>query len=45
MVDLKGQYEDIKESVNTSVLDVIESAAFINGPKVHEFQFRKLSWR
>ena len=38
MVDLKGQYEDIKESVNTSVLDVIESTAFINGPKVHEFQ-------
>ncbi len=38
MVDLKGQYEDIKDSVNTSVLDVIESTAFINGPKVHEFQ-------
>jgi len=38
MVDLKGQYEDIKESVNTSVLDVIESTAFINGPQVHEFQ-------
>ena len=38
MVDLKGQYEDIKDSVNTSVIDVIESTAFINGPKVHEFQ-------
>ncbi len=38
MVDLKGQYEDIKESVNSSVLEVIESTAFINGPKVHEFQ-------
>ncbi len=38
MVDLKGQYEAIKESVNSSVLDVIESTAFINGPKVHEFQ-------
>ena len=38
MVDLKGQYEAIKESVNTSVLNVIESTAFINGPKVHEFQ-------
>lgn len=38
MVDLKGQYEDIKDEVNTSVIDVIESTAFINGPKVHEFQ-------
>ncbi len=38
MVDLKGQYEVIKESVNTSVLDVLESTAFVNGPKVHEFQ-------
>lgn len=38
MVDLKGQYEAIKESVNASVLDVIDSTAFINGPKVHEFQ-------
>lgn len=38
MVDLKGQYEQIKEQVNTSVLDVIESTAFINGPEVHAFQ-------
>ncbi|MBT8272296.1 MAG: DegT/DnrJ/EryC1/StrS family aminotransferase [Bacteroidia bacterium] len=38
MVDLKGQYEHIKEKVNSSVLEVIESTAFINGPKVHEFQ-------
>ncbi|NND24413.1 MAG: DegT/DnrJ/EryC1/StrS family aminotransferase [Flavobacteriaceae bacterium] len=38
MVDLKGQYEHIKDEVNTSVIDVIESTAFINGPKVHEFQ-------
>jgi UDP-2-acetamido-2-deoxy-ribo-hexuluronate aminotransferase len=38
MVDLKGQYEDIKERVNTSVLNVIESTAFINGPEVHSFQ-------
>lgn len=38
MVDLKGQYEDIKETVNSSVLEVIDSTAFINGPKVHEFQ-------
>lgn len=38
MVDLKGQYEGIKEEVNSSVLEVIESTAYINGPKVHEFQ-------
>lgn len=38
MVDLKGQYEAIKSEVNTSVIEVIESTAYINGPKVHEFQ-------
>ncbi|GAB5401574.1 MAG: DegT/DnrJ/EryC1/StrS family aminotransferase [Aureisphaera sp.] len=38
MVDLKGQYEHIKERVNQSVLDVIESTAFVNGPEVHQFQ-------
>ena len=38
MVDLKGQYEGIKEQVDSSVLEVIESTAYINGPKVHEFQ-------
>ncbi|NNK27827.1 MAG: DegT/DnrJ/EryC1/StrS family aminotransferase [Flavobacteriaceae bacterium] len=38
MVDLKGQYKKIKEEVDSSVLDVIDSTAFINGPKVHEFQ-------
>jgi len=38
MVDLKGQYQDIKDIVNASILEVIESAAFINGPEVHNFQ-------
>ncbi len=38
MVDLKGQYENIKDRINQSVLDVIESTAFINGPEVHQFQ-------
>ncbi len=38
MVDLKGQYEHIKDRVNASVIDVIESTAFINGPEVHQFQ-------
>ncbi|HBY69162.1 MAG TPA: transcriptional regulator, partial [Flavobacteriaceae bacterium] len=38
MVDLKGQYQGIKEQVDKSVLNVIESTAFINGPEVHDFQ-------
>ena len=38
MVDLKGQYEEIKEEVNTSITEVLESSAFINGPMVHQFQ-------
>nr|WP_321225432.1 DegT/DnrJ/EryC1/StrS family aminotransferase [uncultured Psychroserpens sp.] len=38
MVDLKGQYSKIKEEVDSSVLEVLESTAYINGPRVHEFQ-------
>jgi len=38
MVDLKGQYEGIKDQVNTSFQEVIENAAFINGPEVQQFQ-------
>ncbi|WP_299677990.1 DegT/DnrJ/EryC1/StrS family aminotransferase [uncultured Dokdonia sp.] len=38
MVDLKGQYQKIKERVDASVLEVIESSAFVNGPEVHTFQ-------
>ena len=38
MVDLKGQYEHIKDQVNQSVLEVIDSTAFINGPEVQQFQ-------
>lgn len=38
MVDLKGQYQHIKEQVDASVLNVIESTAYINGPEVHSFQ-------
>ncbi|MFL1011960.1 DegT/DnrJ/EryC1/StrS family aminotransferase [Flavisericum labens] len=38
MVDLKGQYNDIKDVVNPSIQEVIDNTAFINGPKVHEFQ-------
>ncbi|OEK07839.1 transcriptional regulator [Flavivirga aquatica] len=38
MVDLKGQYNDIKDIVNPSIQEVIETTTFINGPKVHDFQ-------
>ncbi len=37
MVDLKGQYENIKPEINQAILDVIESTAFINGPQVKSF--------
>ena len=40
MVDLKGQYEQIKDQVNLSVLETIESAMFINGPSVKSFQHK-----
>ena len=38
MVDLKGQYNKIKDVVDRSIADVLETTAYINGPKVHEFQ-------
>jgi dTDP-4-amino-4,6-dideoxygalactose transaminase len=38
MVDLKGQYEKIKAEIDENIAQVIESTAFINGPKVKEFQ-------
>lgn len=38
MVDLKGQYEHIKEQVNQSIIETIESTMFINGPRVKGFQ-------
>ncbi|MGE0567926.1 MAG: DegT/DnrJ/EryC1/StrS family aminotransferase [Bacteroidia bacterium] len=38
MVDLKSQYEKIKEEVDKGIQNVIENTAFINGPAVKEFQ-------
>ncbi|MEZ4803231.1 MAG: DegT/DnrJ/EryC1/StrS family aminotransferase [Gelidibacter sp.] len=38
MVDLKGQYLKIKDVVDTSIAEVLDNTAYINGPKVHEFQ-------
>lgn len=38
MVDLVGQYLRIKDEVDAAQRRVIESAAFINGPEVKEFE-------
>ncbi len=38
MVDLKSQYEKIKDTVNASIQDVLDTNTYINGPQVHEFQ-------
>lgn len=38
MVDLKGQYENIKETVNTSIQEVLDTNTYINGPQVNSFQ-------
>lgn len=38
MVDLKGQYLKIKTIVDASIAEVLDTTAYINGPKVHQFQ-------
>jgi dTDP-4-amino-4,6-dideoxygalactose transaminase len=38
MVDLQGQYARIQPEIDKAVLDVIASAAFVNGPEVKSFQ-------
>lgn len=38
MVDLKGQYEAIKETVNSSIQEVLDTNTYINGPQVQQFQ-------
>lgn len=38
MVDLKGQYQKIQEEIDSAVLNVIRSTAYINGPEVKSFQ-------
>ena len=37
MVDLKGQYQKIKDEVNQSIDEVLDSTQFINGSIVEEF--------
>ncbi len=38
MVDLQGQYAQIKDRVDSSIAEVIATTAFINGPEVRSFQ-------
>ena len=38
MVDLKSQYDKIKDSVNASIQEVLDTTSYINGPLVQEFQ-------
>lgn len=38
MVDLQSQYQKIKNEVDEKVLNVMQSAQFINGPEVQNFQ-------
>ena len=38
MVDLQTQYQHIKQEIDTGIQEVIESAAFVKGQKVTDFQ-------
>ena len=38
MVDLRSQYEKIKDEIHREIQDVIDSTAFVKGGKVSEFQ-------
>ncbi len=38
MVDLTSQYAKIQQEIDKAILDVVHSAAFINGPAVKNFQ-------
>ena len=38
MVDLKSQYDKIKDTVNASIQEVLDTTSYINGPQVQSFQ-------
>jgi len=38
MVDLSGQYQYIKDQIQTGFNEVLDNTAYINGPQVHAFQ-------
>ena len=39
MVDLRSQYENIKDEINREMQGVIDSTAFVKGGKVADFQY------
>ena len=44
MVDLHTQYLNIKEEIDKGIQEVIDTTAFVKGPKVAEFQQHLESW-
>jgi dTDP-4-amino-4,6-dideoxygalactose transaminase len=38
MVDLQGQYNSVKDQINSSLQEIMNTSAFINGPEVQNFQ-------
>lgn len=44
MVDLKSQYNEIKQEVDQAIQSVIDDARFINGPKVNDFASQLAQW-
>lgn len=38
MVDLQTQYQRLKQEIDNNIQEVIDSAAFVKGPKVNDFQ-------
>lgn len=44
MVDLETQYQEIKEDIDRGIREVIESTAFVKGPKVAAFQQHLEEW-
>lgn len=44
MVDLQTQYQRIKSEIDTGIQQVIDSAAFVKGPKVAQFQEHLQAW-
>lgn len=44
MVDLQTQYQEIKGAVDAGIQEVIDSAAFVKGRKVQDFQTHLQEW-
>ena len=44
MVDLQTQYRRIQQEIDEGIREVIESAAFVKGPKVRAFAEHLAAW-